>query len=146
MELSLFIGDNIDADSSYTGLKLFAHADLLQFQNKDELALNTLDSIFMLGLDHPLFDDVLFKKAKIKIKQRKFAEADSLLEKLVASYPDGILADDALFLLGQLNENQFKNLAKAMEFYQKLMTDYPGSTFTVDARKRYRILRGDKIN
>ncbi len=146
MELSLFIGDNIDADSSYTGLKIFAHADLLQFQNKDELALNTLDSIFMLGLDHPLFDDVLFKKAKIKIKQRKFAEADSLLEKLVASYPDGILADDALFLLGQLNENQFKNLAKAMEFYQKLMTDYPGSTFTVDARKRYRILRGDKIN
>ena len=88
----------------------------------------------------------MFKKAKIKIKQRKFAEADSLLEKLVASYPDGILADDALFLLGQLNENQFKNLAKAMEFYQKLMTDYPGSTFTVDARKRYRILRGDKIN
>ena len=146
MELSLLIGDNLDADSSFTGLKIFARADLLLFQNKEDLALVTLDSINMLGLYHPLFDDVLYKKAQIKIRQGKYEDADSLLVKLVNFYPDDILADDALFLLGQLNDNQFKNPSRAMEYYQKLLTDYPGSIFVVDARKRFRALRGDKIN
>ena len=79
-------------------------------------------------------------------KQGKYEDADSLLVKLVNFYPDDILADDALFLLGQLNDNQFKNPSRAMEYYQKLLTDYPGSIFVVDARKRFRALRGDKIN
>ncbi|MEI6123974.1 MAG: tetratricopeptide repeat protein [Bacteroidota bacterium] len=146
IELSLLISDNMDADSSFTGLKIFARADLLLFQNKDDLALITIDSISMIGLTHPLFDDVLLKKAKIKIRQEKYAEADSLLEKLVAFYPDDILADKALYMLGQLNETKLNNKTRAMEFYQKLLTDYPGSIFAVDARKRFRNLRGDKIN
>jgi hypothetical protein len=33
----------------------------------------------------------------------------------------------------------------AMELYQRIMTDYPGSLFVTEARKRYRLLRGDKL-
>ncbi len=146
MELSLLISDNFDEDSATNGLRLYARAELLLFQNKDEQAFKTLDSINMLGLYHPLFDEVLYKKAQIRIHQGRYAEADTLLVKLTNFYQEDILADDALFKLGELNENIFKNYPRAMEFFERILTDYPGSIYVVDARRHYRLLRGDKIN
>jgi hypothetical protein len=146
MELSLIISDNIAEDSIMTALKLYAKADLLLFQNKDSLALITLDSIGMLAMSHPLFDEVLYKKAEIMIKELKFVEADTLLQKLIDFYPEDILADNAIFKLADLKENYFKDKNKAMELYQLLMTKYPGSLYVVESRKRFRALRGDKIN
>ena len=146
MELSLLISDNIAEDSSMTALKLYAKADLLLFQNKDSIALITLDSIGMLAMSHPLFDEVLYKKAEIMIKESKFNQADTLLQKLIDFYPEDILADNAIFKLADLKENYFKDKNKAMELYQFLMTKYPGSLYVVESRKRFRNLRGDKIN
>jgi len=146
MQLSLLITDNLDADSSFTGLKMYSHADLLLFQNKDDDALITLDSINHIGLYHPLFDEVLFKKAQIKIKHQQFAEADSLLTKLINLYYDDILADDALFLLADINFKYLNNPERAKEMYHKILSDFPGSIYAVEARSRYRTLRGDKIN
>jgi hypothetical protein len=34
----------------------------------------------------------------------------------------------------------------AMTLYEKLITEFPGSLFVVEARKRYRELRGDALN
>jgi len=146
LELSLLISGNLDEDSTATGLKLYARAELLLFQNKDEQAFKTLDSINMLALYHPLFDEVLYQKALIRIRQARYAEADSLLVKLADLYQEDILADDALFKLAELNEDIFKNNARAMEFYEKIITDYPGSIYVVEARRHFRALRGDKIN
>jgi tetratricopeptide (TPR) repeat protein len=146
MQLSLLISDNIGEDSSTVALELYAKADLLLFQNKDALALQTLDSITMLDLYHPIFDEVLYKKAEIMLRERNYAEADSLLVKLYNFYPDDILGDDALFKLAELQETIFGNKEKAMELYKELMIKYPGSVLVVEARKRYRTLRGDKVN
>ncbi|MFZ4399745.1 MAG: tetratricopeptide repeat protein [Bacteroidales bacterium] len=146
MELSLLISDNIDEDSSTVALSYYAHADLLNYRNQYDLALETLDSIRLVGLSHPIFDDVLYKQAEIKIKQGLFKEADSLLQKLVDFYPDGLLADDALFLQADLNENQLNNKIKAMMCYENLIFKYPSSLYTVEARKKFRKLRGDQIN
>jgi hypothetical protein len=46
----------------------------------------------------------------------------------------------------RLHEEQLGNPSTAMELYQRLMTDYPGSLFVVEARKRFRELRGDVVN
>ena len=56
------------------------------------------------------------------------------------------MADDALFHRAELYENKLKDPAKAMELYQDLLTKYPGSLFVVEARKRFRALRGDVLN
>jgi outer membrane protein assembly factor BamD (BamD/ComL family) len=93
---------------------------------------------------HPILDEVLFKKAQIKMKQGKYDEADTLLGTLVKGFPSDILADLALMTRGRLNEDQFGNKEKAMKYYEDLMTKYPGSIYAVDARKRFRYLRGDK--
>ncbi len=145
MALSLLISENFDPDSGTVALSLFAHADLLDFRNKEELAVQTLDSIPMIFKDHTIMNQVLFKKATIRIRQARFDDADTLLGTLVSNYPDNILTDYAIYRRGLLNEEQIKNKEKAMALYEELMTKYPASIYVVDARKRFRTLRGDKI-
>lgn len=146
MDLSLLISDALAVDSNTAPLLIFARADLLAFQNKDEQALTTLDSITTLFPNHALADDILFKKAGLELKHGKYNEAAALYESILANYGSDILADDALFKLADLNENQFKNTDKAKELYQQLLEKYPGSLYVVEARKRFRKLRGDNIN
>jgi len=145
MELSLLISDALAVDSNETPLVLFAHADLLVFQNKDDEAVVTLDSINALYPNHALADEVLFKKAQIALKHAKYNDAALFYETILKDYGYGILADDALFKLAELNENQFKDLEKAKELYQQLLEKYPGSLYVVEARKRFRKLRGDSV-
>lgn len=145
MELSLMLGDNLFVDSTASGLKVYARARLLEYQNKDALALQTLDSIALLNVPHSLNDEVLFTKAGIAEKQNRFQEADSLYRECYTQFPEDILADNALFKRAGLNETQLNNKATAMELYQELLTKFPGSLFTVDARKRFRLLRGDAL-
>ncbi|MCF8365783.1 MAG: tetratricopeptide repeat protein [Bacteroidales bacterium] len=146
MDLSLLISDNIDLDSSYTALRYFAHADLLIYRNNLDEALGTLDSVQMVALWHPLHDEVLYRKAEIMLEKGKFEVADSLFAKVTEMYPDDILADNALMKRAELFDYYFKNTNQAMLLYQQLMLDYPGSLFVVDARKRFRELRGDELN
>ncbi len=145
LELSLHIADNIEADSSYDGLRYYANAELLYYQNKYDEALVSLDSIQLLAAWHPLFDEVLFRKAEIRIKQGQFSEADSLFQQILIEYPGDILADDALYRRARLYEEVFEDEDTAMELYQQLLTQFPGSIYTVEARRKFRILRGDEI-
>jgi pentatricopeptide repeat protein len=144
LALALFISENYDADSNTVALGLYSRADLLEFRNENDLALKTLDSIFMAFAFHPILDDVLLKKAEIKMKQGDYAAADTLLATLIKDFPSDVLADLALMERGQLNEDHFGNKEKAMQYYEELITEYPGSIYAVDARKRFRNLRGDK--
>lgn len=146
MDLSLLISDALAIDTNEAPLMIFARADLLAFQNKDEQAKLTLDSINTLYPNHALADDILYKKAQIELKHAKYTEAAALYENILKNYGEDILGDDALFKLANLNENQFKNLDKAKELYQQLLEKYPGSLYVVEARKRFRKLRGDSIN
>ncbi|MFZ4549479.1 MAG: tetratricopeptide repeat protein, partial [Bacteroidales bacterium] len=61
-------------------------------------------------------------------------------------FPMDLLADDALYNLAGLFENQLNDKAKAMQLYEKILTQYPGSLYVVDARKRFRSLRNDPVN
>jgi tetratricopeptide (TPR) repeat protein len=146
MELSLLISDNMDEDSSFSALNYYARADLYGYRNQYDMAIEILDSTRLLGLSHPIFDDVLLKKAKINIRKGKYKDADSLLQRLIDFYPDGLLADDALFFQAELNEKQLNNRIKALACYQDLIFKYPGSLYTVESRKRFRQLRGDQLN
>lgn len=143
MQLSLLISDNIAYDSSTLALASYARADLLLFRNQPERAYALLDSVLQAFPNHPIDDDALMKEAEIRLKQGNFTAAETLYKEIIDKYPDDILADDALYDLALLYQNQLKDNQKAMECYQKLMTGYPGSLFVVDARKQFRTLRGD---
>ena len=91
-------------------------------------------------------DDVLMAKARVYMKKRQFETAIAQMAEIIEKFPDGILVDNALFQMAELYEEQLKNPAKAMELYEKILMDHMGSTYTVEARKRFRKLRGDMLN
>lgn len=141
--LSLLISENYDPDSNTVGLEIYARADLLDYRNEEALALQALDSIPRLFGYHPILQNVLYKKARIMRKLGRYPEADSLFRLLVQDYPDEILADEAMMDAALLNEKQLNDKGKAMLLYQELLDKYPGSIFVPDARKKFRLLRGD---
>ena len=146
INLAVFIQDNTGLDSTLHAMMLFADADLLIFQNKNDEALMAFDDLLSIYPGHALTDDVLFAKSKIYLSKRDFEQAAKLLQQILDQYFDDILADNAAFKLAQLNENIFEHPAKAMELYQSIIIDHKGSIFVAEARKRFRKLRGDLIN
>lgn len=140
MELSLLIQDNLNLDTTTTTMELFAHADLFIYQNKLEEAYRTLDTIIIDYQGHSLIDEALFRQYNIKMKQKKFEDAASLLEQIVQFFSYDILADDAKFELAQLYEVYFHDTNKALELYQDLITNHQDSFFLSESRKRYREL------
>jgi len=151
--LFLKISDNEPVDSIPSGLKQLANAELLAFQNKDAAALIELNrlftekKVFINGLipGEVIYDDVLFFQAKLLIKQKKYKEAIIRLAKIIEADNQGFLTDDIYFIMAETYNNNLNNTEKAQEYYQKIIFEHPSSIYLVDARKKYRKLRGDKV-
>lgn len=143
MELSLLITDNLAMDTTAKTMQLFADADLLIEQLKFEEANQKFDSINTLFAYHTLNDEILLRRYRIAYKQQKWDEAKAHLLEIVSTYGDDILADNALFHLGEMHETILKDKASAAKYYKDLMFNYQGSMYTIEARKRYRKLAKD---
>ncbi|MFT4545066.1 MAG: tetratricopeptide (TPR) repeat protein [Bacteroidia bacterium] len=143
--LAMLIGDNSFMDSTYSALGIFARADLLLYQNKLDSVKLALDSIEEFHPGHSLMDDILFKRGEMAERAKEAVNAVEYYHKVWKEYPDDLLADDAVYKMAQINEYSLDS-SKAMEYYQELLLNYPGSLYTVEARKRYRSLRGDLLN
>jgi tetratricopeptide (TPR) repeat protein len=144
MDLSFFISENLESDSTATPLKIFARADLHLFRNNFPEAIAALDSITKLYPDNSLIDDVNFRKARILQKQGKYDEAAVLFESIVKEQSWEMLADDALFQLAGIYQKDLNRKDEAMQLYKKVLTDYPGSVYVVDSREEYRKMQDEK--
>jgi TolA-binding protein len=125
---------------------MYSRADLYDFCNRNDEAMMVLDSLLLEWPGHSLTDEAWFKQANIRIKNGEYELAAGLFAKVVDVYPEDILADDSLFRLADLKENKLGQTEEAKKLYEDLITIYPGSLYTVEARKRFRRLRGDFIN
>jgi tetratricopeptide (TPR) repeat protein len=146
MKLSLFIEENLDADSNTRALKLYGQAELLHLRKQDSLAFQTFDSIFMLSLYHEIFDNVWLREAEIHIENHNYEQAKTLLEKIVEQYPDGLLADDAIWKLANLELHEFHHPQQAMNWYKMILTKYPASIHVDEARTIYRSYESENKN
>jgi tetratricopeptide (TPR) repeat protein len=144
MQLSVMITDNYGLDSNFQVMSWFANADLLIEQHKYAEAFALYDSIQTNFPYHSLADEILLKKGKAMEMQGQWQKALDYYEDLVKFHGQDILADDALFRLGDIQENILSNKEKALEFYRRLAIDYKGSLYSAEVRKRIRLLRGDK--
>jgi tetratricopeptide (TPR) repeat protein len=144
MELSLLISDNLADDSNIVPLSMFARADLLLFRKRSDQALSVLDSLAQLFPGHNIQDDVLLKRAEIMIAMKSYQTADSLLSLLITKYAHDILVDNALITQARLHDYHLNNKVKAMELYEQIVLNHPGSVFVTEARNRFRELRSSE--
>jgi tetratricopeptide (TPR) repeat protein len=145
INLSVFIIDNLGLDTTETPMQMFSSADLLMYQNRDEEAKQKFDSILYLFPGHALFDDIEYAKAQMFVKKKEFERAVPLLEDIIKNFKTDLKGDDATFVLAEINDVHLNNKEKALELYKTIITDYNSSLLVIEARKRYRLLRGDKL-
>lgn len=145
MELSLLISDNSLEDSTQTALKKFAKADLLAFQKKNLQAIQALDSILTDHKGEKIEDEALLSQAKLYEKEQDFKKAETNYLQIINSFGEDILADNAYYFLAELYANQLEDPEKAKGFYEQIIFNFADSIYFVEARKKYRMLRGDTI-
>ncbi|MCD8421568.1 tetratricopeptide repeat protein [Tenacibaculum finnmarkense] len=143
--LFLTITDNQPKDSISTGLKQYAKADLLAFQNKDTQAISILTNLITNYKGQPIQDEALFKQAGLFIKQQKYEAAIFNYNKIIALDKNGIYVDDVYYQMAELYRTKLNNPEKAKEYYQKIIFDHASSIYLIDARKQFRQLRKDQL-
>lgn len=146
MQLSLLISDNTLEDSTQTALKKYARADFLSYQNKTEEAVSALEDILQNHKGEKIEDEALLKQAQLFELQEKYEAAELNYIKIIEFYGSGILADDAYFALGELYRKILDQPDSAKTQYEKIIYNYQDSYYFPQARKNFRMLRGDAVN
>ncbi|MGG6229576.1 tetratricopeptide repeat protein [Tenacibaculum sp. SDUM215027] len=145
-DLFLTISGNEPKDSIDTGLREYAKADLLAYQNKNDEAIAILNNVIANYKGQSIEDEALFKQAQLFVKKKQYDEAILNYTKIIALDKKGIYVDDVYYHMAELYNNKLNTPEKAKEYYQKIIFDHPSSIYLVEARKKFRILRGDDIN
>ena len=143
MELSLLIEDNSIEDSTQTALKKYARADLLAFQEKNSEAIELLTEILNLHKGEKIEDEALLKQAQLFEGTGQLQKAENNYLAIIKDFNADILADNAHYYLAELYANELENPEKAKEYYEQIIFNFADSIYFVEARKKYRALRGD---
>lgn len=146
LELKLLISDNKYEDSLHVALKLYAKADLMAFQNKNDAAISLLDKLLIEHKGESIEDQALFMQAKLFQKKKQYDKVIANYQSIITHYSDGILADDAYYYLAELYNKILDEPEKAKAMYEKIIFNHQDSIYFVEARKQFRMLRGDAIN
>jgi tetratricopeptide (TPR) repeat protein len=145
MQLSLMIKDNSLEDSTQTALKQYARADLLTFQKKETEAISVLKDLLINHKGEKIEDEALLKLGELYEIQEEYEKAEESYLTLIQFYNEDILADDAHYRLAKLYETKLNQPQKAKEYYELLIFNFEDSIYFVEARKIFRMLRGDEI-
>lgn len=146
LDLKLLISDNKYEDSLHVALKLYSKSDLMAFQNKTDDAIELLNQILTEHKGESIEDEALLKQARLFEKKKQFDKAVFNYQSIITNYGEEILADDALYFLAELYNNQLSEPEKAKELYEQIVFKHEDSIYSVEARKKFRMLRGDAIN
>ena len=142
LELSVLISDNYNMDTSEVAMKLFSYADMLTFQQQFSKANILYDSILKNFKNHSLNDEIIFRKAKINLKQHNYQKNVEHFKLLIDNYPNSILLDNSLFLIASIYEEKIKDFDQAKKYFKTILFDHKGSLYAAESRKRFRKLAG----
>lgn len=146
LDLKLLISDNKFEDSLQTALKHYAKADLYAFQNKTDEAISLLDKILEEHEGESIIDQTLFKQAKLFENKKQYNKAEANYLLIIKDWKEDILADDAHYYLAELYNTHLAKPEDAKQLYEKIIFEFEDSIYFIQARKKFRMLRGDTIN
>lgn len=143
LEYFLLINDNTVADSTQTALKQFARGDYLLYQNKPEEALLQFQDILKNFKGQEIESVTLYRLGKTYEKLGDYSSALSQYQTIIDKHSEGIYVDEALYFSAEIYNKQLKDTEKAKPLYEKLVFHHEDSIYFVDARRKFRELRGD---
>jgi tetratricopeptide (TPR) repeat protein len=143
LEYFLLINDNTVADSTQTALKQFAKGDYLLYQNRNQEAVTQFQTILKNYKGQEIEAVTLLRLGKIYEKLGDFTLALSQYQTIIDKHSDGIYIDEALYFSAEIYNKKVQQPEKAKPLYEKIIFSHEDSIYFVEARKKYRQLRGD---
>ena len=143
LEYFLLINDNTVADSTQTALKRLARADYLVYQNRNTEALAAFESILKDHKGQEIESVTLLRLGQTLEKLGDYTMALSKYQLIIDEHSEGIYSDEALYFAAEIYNKQLKQIEKAKSLYEKIVFHHEDSIYFVEARKKYRQLRGD---
>lgn len=144
LEYFLLLSDNTAADSTQAALKQFARADYLLYQNKNREALDKFKAILASFKGQEIEPVTLLRMGLTYEKLGDYPSALSQYENIITNHKDCIYIDEALYFSAEIYNNNLKDPAKAKALYEQLLFGHADSIYFIDARKKFRQLRGDQ--
>lgn len=143
IDLSLLITDNFNLDTIFEPMEIYARAGLLIMQRRFDDARLTLDTLVKNYPGHSLEDEILIVLGDLEMKEGDIDGAIEYYTEVVDLHFDDITGDDALYNLATIYDEILMDFGKAEELYSRLLFEFSGSLYAVEARKRYRELTGE---
>ena len=143
LEYFLLINDNTVADSTQTALKKFAKGDYLLYQNRNQDAVAQFQSILKDFKGEEIEAVTLLRLGGIYEKLSDFNLALSQYQAIIDRHSEGIYIDEALFFSAEIYSKKLQQPEKAKPLYEKIIFNHQDSIHFVEARKKFRQLRGD---
>ncbi len=144
LEYFLLINDNTVADSTQTALKQFGKGDYFLYQKRNQEATAQFQAILKSFKGQQIEAVTFLRLGKIYEKQGEYNLALAQYQNIIAQHGDGIYIDEALYFSAEIYNNTLQQPEKAKPLYEKIIFNHQDSIYFVDARKKYRKLRGDK--
>jgi len=143
LEYFLLINDNTVADSTQTALKQFAKGDYLLYQNRNQEAIAQFQSILKSFKGQEIEAVTLLRLGRIYEKLGDYNLALAQYQEIIDHHSDGIYIDEALYFSADIYNKQLKEPDRAKALYEKIIFNHQDSIYFVDARRKFRELRGD---
>jgi tetratricopeptide (TPR) repeat protein len=143
LELFLLINDNTVADSTQTALKLFAKGDFLLYQKRNQEALVQFQNILKNHKGEDIEDETLLRIGQTYEKLSNPTDALTYYQQIIDQFPDSIYRDEAFFFSAEIYNLKLQDPEKAKPLYEAVLFNHQDSIYFVDARKKFRQLRGD---
>jgi len=143
LEIYLLIIDNTAEDSLQTALKKFAKADFKLYQNKKTEALAEFQQLLATDKTVSIQDVTLLRIGEVYDSQGQYDLALKSYTEIIEKYKEGIYVDEALFFSAEIYNKKLNDPEKAKPLYEKVIFEHEDSIYFVEARKQFRLLRGD---
>jgi len=144
LEYFLLINDNTVADSTQTALKAFAKGDYLLYQNRNQEAIAQFQLVLTTFKGDEIEAVTQLRLGKTYEKTAEYNLALSQYQSIIDHHSDGIYIDEALFFSAEIYNKRLNESEKAKALYEKIIFNHQDSIYFVEARKKFRELRGDK--
>jgi tetratricopeptide (TPR) repeat protein len=145
LEYFLLINDNTVADSTQTALAAFAKGDYLLYQNRIKEATTQFQLILKNYKGQEIEAVTLLRLGKIYEKTADYNLALSQYQAIIDHHNEGIYMDEALYFSAEIYNKKLNMPEKAKPLFEKILFNYQDSIYFVDARVKFRQLRGDTI-
>lgn len=143
MEYYLLLNDAREIDSTFTGLRAIAKGDYYQYKREFNRARTHFAEVIQLHPHTELEAAALLRLGELELDLNQYPQALAYFQRIIAEHPESIYRDEAYFFIGHIYQTYLNQPAEAQQAFEAIILQHADSIHFVEARKRYRALRGD---